>query len=135
MFVVTEAEAAAIRAAFDRGGEFAAAVGAAPAVPSYHRQSALYRPWIVRACRIRSIPAAVGPGLASAGAFGTCRSALQVDLPMILNKKPYRFLAFLRSMTRSTSRSSKPSAFKALRIRYVLVTPCSAAAIDIARSR
>ena len=57
------------------------------------------------------------------------------DLPMILNKKPYRFLAFLRSMTRSTSRSSKPSAFKALRIRYVLVTPCSAAAIDIARSR
>jgi hypothetical protein len=26
MFVVTEAEAAAIRAAFDRGGEFAAAV-------------------------------------------------------------------------------------------------------------
>jgi hypothetical protein len=66
MFVITEAEAAAIRAAFDRGGEFAAAVGAAPAVPSYHRQSALYRPWIVRACRIRSIPAAVGPGLASA---------------------------------------------------------------------
>src|ERR1700704_5974951 len=25
--------------------------------------SALYRPWIVRACRIRSIPAAVGPVL------------------------------------------------------------------------
>ena len=57
------------------------------------------------------------------------------DLSMILNKMPYRFLAFLRSMTRSTSRNSKPSAFKALRIRYVLVTPCSAAAIDIARSR
>src|SRR4051812_39160105 len=48
---------------------------------------------------------------------------------LISDKKPYRFLTFLRSITKSISRSSKPSAFKALRIRYVLVTPRSAAAI------
>jgi hypothetical protein len=38
MFVVTEADAAAIRAIFSREGELSAAIGAAPAISWDHRQ-------------------------------------------------------------------------------------------------
>jgi hypothetical protein len=44
MFVVTESDAAAIRAAFDRGGELFGCGRAAPAVPSDHRHAQ------IRAC-------------------------------------------------------------------------------------